>query len=206
MFDEEPEGDPHGECAEEIKKLRAEVERLKGDTSWKEALGKALREVESLKLQVDEARIAFTAIVMATGDSTNPILMNIRSVARRGLKHTTNDSTPLPSSPGSIEILKKIEWVSVGDGSIKLCPNCGQDRGYGHNNNCALAKAVGSKCFHHPNGVCPECGKGGPSPVLDIVCPRCHGTNDSRKDCPKSECIRDNGHEGGHLFDERRSL
>ena len=47
--------------------------------------------LKDANLQVDEARIAFTAIVMATGDSTNPILMNIRSVARRGLKHTTNE-------------------------------------------------------------------------------------------------------------------
>jgi hypothetical protein len=28
MFDEEPDGDPHGECALEIKRLRATVERL----------------------------------------------------------------------------------------------------------------------------------------------------------------------------------
>ena len=30
MFDEEPDGDPHGECAAEIHRLRAEVERLRG--------------------------------------------------------------------------------------------------------------------------------------------------------------------------------
>lgn len=29
MFDEDPDGDPHGECAEEIDWLRAEVERLR---------------------------------------------------------------------------------------------------------------------------------------------------------------------------------
>ncbi len=29
-FDEEPEGDPHGECAEEIRNLRAEVKRVEG--------------------------------------------------------------------------------------------------------------------------------------------------------------------------------
>ena len=30
-FDEEPDGDPHGECALEINRLKAECERLRAD-------------------------------------------------------------------------------------------------------------------------------------------------------------------------------
>ena len=32
-FDEEPDGDPHGECAAEITRLRAEVEALKAENA-----------------------------------------------------------------------------------------------------------------------------------------------------------------------------
>lgn len=31
MFDEEPDGEPHGECREEIRKLEAEIEALRAD-------------------------------------------------------------------------------------------------------------------------------------------------------------------------------
>ena len=32
MFDEQPDGDPHGECAVEIHRLAAEIERLRADS------------------------------------------------------------------------------------------------------------------------------------------------------------------------------
>jgi len=43
MFDEEPDGDPHGECALEIESLRAQIEELES------VLRGAYRENEELR-------------------------------------------------------------------------------------------------------------------------------------------------------------
>ena len=45
MFDEEPDGDPHGECALEIKRLSATIERL---TAERDALRVALEEIAGM--------------------------------------------------------------------------------------------------------------------------------------------------------------
>ncbi len=51
-----------------------------------------------------------------------------------------------------MSLLKKYEWAdSSGPESVKICPECGQDKDYGHNNDCILAKVVGSDRYHHSN-------------------------------------------------------
>ncbi len=56
-----------------------------------------------------------------------------------------------------MSLLKKYEWAdSSGPESVKICPECGQDKDYGHNNDCILAKVVGSDRYHHPNESPPE--------------------------------------------------
>ncbi len=46
-FNEEPEGDPHGECAEEIHKLRAEVQEI--HQAWNDLPVERVRLLEKLK-------------------------------------------------------------------------------------------------------------------------------------------------------------
>ncbi len=51
-----------------------------------------------------------------------------------------------------MSLLKKCEWAEgYGSAPVKVCPICGQDEPYGHNNDCGLAKVVGSDRYHHPN-------------------------------------------------------
>ena len=54
-FDEQPDGDIHGECAEEIHRLQAQVEKLtKERDEYKSGFEAAASKYRNLKLQMQE--------------------------------------------------------------------------------------------------------------------------------------------------------
>lgn len=54
MFDEEPDGDPHGECAAEIRRLTEENEQLRREVAhWKNNHETEVRRARTLKERTD---------------------------------------------------------------------------------------------------------------------------------------------------------
>lgn len=66
MFDEEPDGDPHGECAAEIRRLQAEVTRLRADLAWAVAEAQSWRNEHPVALPSDAVFNARVAAIRAS--------------------------------------------------------------------------------------------------------------------------------------------
>lgn len=65
MFDEQPDGDPHGECAAEIHRLEAENAKLLA--ACRKALGVLAGEDMNKQALIDALSMCRTSIAAATG-------------------------------------------------------------------------------------------------------------------------------------------
>lgn len=84
MFDEQPDGDPHGECAAEIHRLQAEIERLSRELELeKEHTSKYVAQFEHERLRAVVQHIADVPDHLAPPRSQGWI---IRDFARRHLR------------------------------------------------------------------------------------------------------------------------
>ena len=131
-FEDEPEGDPHGECAAEIHKLKAEVEKWK--SSYKETLdtlGKRVGEGNLMWGQVQELKLQVSKLLEHLK----------RSVEAGGKIHPSAKHHPIGD-----EVWKEAV-MSYSDARDYLASV--------HNTNVVTPKAVDVESIE---GICTECG------------------------------------------------
>ena len=88
MFDEEPDGDPHGECAAEIHRLQAAIERSHM------ALRRSEAHVDRLTAEVERLReqLSITACIHVTSETPAIVRETSRAAAALSPTYSTKGS------------------------------------------------------------------------------------------------------------------